>query len=70
VPRFLPKGHFVPKTLLGNIIDCLTFALNFIKMQKKNMDKGAPFNSDENRENNGNIDINTDESLSGTSHLN
>ena len=34
------------------------------------MDKGAPFNSNENKENNGNIDINTDESLSGTSHLN
>ena len=34
------------------------------------MDKGTPFNSDENRGNNGNIDINTDESLSGTSHLN
>jgi molecular chaperone GrpE len=34
------------------------------------MDKNAQFNPDENLENEGNIDINTDESLSGTSHLN
>ncbi len=34
------------------------------------MDKEASFNPDEKPENNGNIDINTDESLSGTSHLN
>jgi molecular chaperone GrpE len=39
-------------------------------MQKKNMDKEPKLNSDENQENNGNIDINTDESLSGTSYLN
>jgi molecular chaperone GrpE len=37
---------------------------------RKNMDKKPPFNPDENLENEGNIDINTDESLSGTSHLN
>jgi molecular chaperone GrpE len=56
---------------IGNIIDTLTFALNFIKkMHKKNVDKEARLNEDENLENNGNIDINTDESLSGTSHLN
>lgn len=34
------------------------------------MDKQAQFNPDENRDTNGNIDINTDESLSGSSHLN
>ena len=34
------------------------------------MDKDAKFNTEENPEVNGNIDINTDESLSGTSHLN
>jgi len=34
------------------------------------MDKETRLNQDENLENNGNIDINTDESLSGTSHLN
>lgn len=34
------------------------------------MDKDAKFNPEENREMHGNIDINTDESLSGTSHLN
>jgi molecular chaperone GrpE len=39
-------------------------------MQKKNMNKEAKFDPDESRENNGNIDINTDESQSGSSHLN
>lgn len=39
-------------------------------MQKKNTDRETKFNPAENRENEGNIDINTDESLSGTSHLN
>ncbi|MFI5187064.1 MAG: nucleotide exchange factor GrpE [Chitinophagales bacterium] len=39
-------------------------------MQKKNIDKETKFDQGENLENNGNIDINTDESLSGTSHLN
>ena len=39
-------------------------------MQKKNTDKDTKFNPVENQENEGNIDINTDESLSGTSHLN
>ena len=34
------------------------------------MDKGAGFNPGENQDENINIDINTDESLSGTSHLN
>ena len=29
------KGHFVPKTLLGNIIDELNFALNFVKNAQK-----------------------------------
>jgi len=39
-------------------------------MHKKNTDKETKFNPVENQENEGNIDINTDESLSGTSHLN
>ena len=39
-------------------------------MHKKNTDRETKFNPAENRENEGNIDINTDESLSGTSHLN
>jgi len=39
-------------------------------MHKKNVDKEPKFNPVENQENEGNIDINTDESLSGTSHLN
>ena len=37
-------------------------------MQKKNMKKEHQFDP-ENQENNGNIDINTDESLSGSTHL-
>lgn len=39
-------------------------------MHKKNVNKDAGPNQQENLENSGNIDINTDESLSGTSHLN
>src|SRR5947207_12256392 len=39
-------------------------------MHKKKIDKESQHSSDENQETNGNIDINTDESLSGTSHLN
>jgi len=39
-------------------------------MQKKNMNKESQLGQDENRDANGNLDINTDESLSGTSHLN
>jgi len=39
-------------------------------MHKKNTDRETKFNPIENQENEGNIDINTDESLSGTSHLN
>ena len=39
-------------------------------MHKKNVDKETKFNPLESHENEGNIDINTDESLSGMSHLN
>jgi molecular chaperone GrpE len=39
-------------------------------MHRKNTDKETKFNPVENQENEGNIDLNTDESLSGTSHLN
>jgi molecular chaperone GrpE len=39
-------------------------------MHKKNTDRETKFNPVENQENEENIDINTDESLSGTSHLN
>jgi molecular chaperone GrpE len=39
-------------------------------MHKKNIDKEPKFNPVENKESEGSIDINTDESLSGTSHLN
>lgn len=39
-------------------------------MQKKNIDRETKHNPVENQEAEGSIDINTDESLSGTSHLN
>ena len=39
-------------------------------MHKKNVDKETKFNPLESQENEGNIDLNTDESLSGMSHLN
>jgi molecular chaperone GrpE len=39
-------------------------------MKKKHTEKETQLNDNESLENNGNIDINTDESLSGTSHLN
>lgn len=39
-------------------------------MQKKHTEKEASHNQDENQDNNSTIDINTDDSLSGTSHLN
>src|SRR5678815_6175442 len=39
-------------------------------MHKKNTDRETKFSPGGNQENEGNIDINTDESLSGTSHLN
>jgi len=39
-------------------------------MQKKNMNKEAQLNRDENLKDNGNVDLNTDESQTGTSHQN
>jgi molecular chaperone GrpE len=39
-------------------------------MKKKNTEKETQFDGNESLENNGNIDINTDENLSGSSHLN
>jgi molecular chaperone GrpE len=39
-------------------------------MQKKNINKETQFTPDENQEDNGNIDINTDESQRGSSQLN
>jgi molecular chaperone GrpE len=51
---------------IGSILDNLTFALNFVKMAQKDMNeqvKSSP-------ENKADIDINTDENLSGTTHQN
>lgn len=65
------------KSSVGNILDTLTFAartyhirygwvVNFKKMAVKNMKE----NTDYNPENNESININTDETQSGTTHLN
>jgi len=66
-------GHFVPNgpaslalRKLGSILDNLTFAINFKKMAEKN--KGESMRNK--AENSGGVDINTDENLSGTTHLN
>lgn len=59
-------GHFVQKTAVGNIIDDLTFAINFEKMAEKETIKAGNGSA----ENQSTIDINTDENLSGTTHLN
>jgi molecular chaperone GrpE len=59
-------GHFVFKSAIGNILDNLTFAINFKKMAKKDMKE----REDNAPESNPDIDINTDENLSGTAYLN
>jgi molecular chaperone GrpE len=61
-----PGGQFVPVNLLGNILDNPTFADNLYKMAEK--EKKKETNVDP--ENQMGIDINTDENLSGTTHLN
>lgn len=56
---------------LAILLTALPLQINFIlKMHKKKTDKDAEFNPNESQDGNMNIDINTDESLSGTSHLN
>ena len=64
-------GHFVPnpgylraESSVGNILDKLTFANNLKKMAKK--DVKEEINETTGTE----VDINADESLSGTTHLN
>lgn len=59
------KRSFCPKSAVGNIIDNLTFAINFKKMEEKDMNM-----KEENLDNNGSIDINADENQRGTTHLN
>src|ERR1043165_7590353 len=76
----LPTGRRVPFALLKVILSLNLRLAIFLtslplhsickKMHKKNVEKEPKFNPVENQENEGNIDINTDESLSGTSHLN
>jgi molecular chaperone GrpE len=56
-------GHFVPSLSIGSILDNLTFANNFEKMAEKDT-------TPQNPENEAGIDINSDESMGGTSHLN
>jgi molecular chaperone GrpE len=60
------EGQFDPKPAVGSIIDNPTFAHNTEKMTKKDMTEKEPINP----ENEHGIDINTDENMSGTSHLN
>lgn len=62
VQSFCLQTAYLPaNTGVGNILDNLTFANNLIKMAEKDMME---------QENNGNVDINTDESVSGSTHLN
>ncbi len=51
---------------IGNIIDNPTFANNFLDMKKKNMPEEEELQS----ENETNVDINTDDSIHGSSLLN
>lgn len=60
------QGQNVPKPGVGSIIDNPTFAHNTEKMTKKDMTEKEPLTP----ENEQGIDINTDENMSGTSHLN
>jgi molecular chaperone GrpE len=60
------QGQNVPKPAVGSILDNPTFAHNTEKMTKKDMTEKEPINP----ENEPGIDINTDENMSGTSHLN
>ena len=59
------KKPICPKSPVGNILDNLTFALNFEKMAEKEMN-----DQDSNIFNPGSIDINSDENQRGTTHLN
>lgn len=65
--------QFVPLPLLGRIVDNLTFAVNFLKMRQKDMKEAkeqAKKQSQPASENSGGMDINTDENMGGTTHLN
>jgi molecular chaperone GrpE len=70
---FVLYKSFCPQTMylaagrqVGSILDNLTFAVNFEKMAEKDMKEKENFTP----ENNTGIDINTDENVSGTNHLN
>lgn len=56
--------QFVPKYWLGSIIAHRTFANNFIKMAEKDL------NENNLTDETGSIDINADDNVSGTNHLN
>ena len=56
--------HFVLKSCVGSILVHLTFAINFVKMADKDM------KTENLQDNNGGMDINTDENMSGSTHLN
>jgi molecular chaperone GrpE len=62
----LRMQSFCPKYTVGSILDGLTFAINFIKMAEKDMQEKVKRTA----ENQVDIDINTDDSQAGTTHLN
>ncbi len=65
VPYSRPLKPFCPKPAIGSILDNLTFANNLTKMAEKDIKE-----SNNNQENHVGMDLNADENLSGTTHLN
>lgn len=63
--------HFVPEFIVGRIVDNLTFAINFKKMRQKDMkETKEQAKKQEETATEGNMDINADENMSGSTHLN
>jgi molecular chaperone GrpE len=63
--------HFVPEFIVGRIVDNLTFAINFEKMSQKDMkETKEQAKKQEDAPIEGNMDINADENMSGSTHLN
>jgi molecular chaperone GrpE len=60
------QGHFDPKPAVGSILDNPTFAPNTEKMTKKDMAEKETVNPENEQE----FNINADDNVSGTTHLN
>jgi molecular chaperone GrpE len=60
------EGHFDPKPSVGSILDNPTFAPNTEKMTKKDMAEKETVNPENEQE----FNINADDNVSGTTHLN